>query len=57
MDARNIHFLFYGLFAAWLIVMAYVVSLGRRNARLRRELRDVKNLANVDGAGSHLSSR
>jgi CcmD family protein len=45
MDARNITFLFYGFLAAWLIVLLYVLSLARRNARLKRELENVKNLA------------
>jgi CcmD family protein len=44
MDARNFTFMFYGFLAAWLIVMAYVVSLARRGARLKKELEDVKQL-------------
>ena len=44
MDARNFTFMFYGFFAAWLIVLLYVISLARRNARLKKELEDVKNL-------------
>ncbi len=44
MDARNITFMFYGFLAAWLIVLLYVISLARRNARLRKELEDVKTL-------------
>ncbi len=44
MDARNFTYMFYGFLAAWLIVMLYVISLARRNARLKKELEDVKNL-------------
>ncbi len=44
MDARNFTYMFYGFLAAWLIVLLYVVSLARRNARLKKELDDVKNL-------------
>lgn len=44
MDARNFSYMFYGFLAAWLIVALYVISLARRNARLAKELDDVKNL-------------
>jgi CcmD family protein len=44
METRNFLFMFYGLLAAWLIVLLYVVSLARRGARLRKELEDVKQL-------------
>jgi len=44
MDARNFTFMFYGFFAAWAIVLIYVISLARRGARLKRELDDVKQL-------------
>ena len=44
MDARNFVYMFYGFLAAWLIVALYVISLARRNARLAKELDDVKNL-------------
>ncbi len=44
MDARNFTYMFYGFLAAWLIVALYVISLARRNARLAKELEDVKNL-------------
>ena len=44
MDARNFAFMFYGFLAAWLIVLLYVLGLARRNARLKKELEDVKNL-------------
>jgi CcmD family protein len=54
MDARNIAFMFYGFLASWLIVLLYVVSLARRNARLKKELDDLKNLT---GAGSSDAAR
>jgi CcmD family protein len=44
MDARNFIFMFYGFTAAWVIVLAYVVILARRGARLKKELEDVKQL-------------
>jgi CcmD family protein len=44
MDARNFTFMFYGFTAAWLIVLIYVISLARRNARLKRELDNVRSL-------------
>jgi CcmD family protein len=47
MDSRNFTFLFYGFLAAWLILFAYIVSVSRRGARLRRELEEVKRLANL----------
>jgi CcmD family protein len=44
MELRNLTFMFYGFLAAWLIVLLYVISLARRNTRLKKELDDVKNL-------------
>ncbi|HEY7208897.1 MAG TPA: CcmD family protein [Bryobacteraceae bacterium] len=44
MDARNFAYMFYGFLAAWLILLLYVLGLARRNARLKKELEDVKNL-------------
>ncbi len=44
MDARNFTYMFYGFLAAWLILLLYVFSLARRNARLKKELDDIKNL-------------
>ncbi len=51
MDARNFTYMFYGFLAAWLIVMVYVISLARRNARLKKELDDVKNLVSTQAEG------
>jgi CcmD family protein len=47
MDARNALFMFYGFLTAWLIVLIYVVTIARRNVRLKRELEDVKRLLEV----------
>jgi CcmD family protein len=44
MELRNLTFMFYGFLAAWLIVFAYVIGLVRRNARLKKELEDIRNL-------------
>ena len=44
MDARNFTYMFYGFLAAWLILLLYVFSLARRNARLKQELDDIRNL-------------
>jgi len=47
MDTRNFLFMFYGFLAAWVIVMIYIITLARRNSRLKRELGDVKRLLDV----------
>lgn len=44
MDARNFTYMFYGFLAAWLIVVAYVISLAARERRIRRELDRVKRM-------------
>ncbi len=38
MESRNLEYMFYGFLAAWLIVLAYVLSLAMREGRLRREI-------------------
>ncbi|HLH05530.1 MAG TPA: CcmD family protein [Bryobacteraceae bacterium] len=57
MDARNLTFLFYGFLAAWLIVLLYVLSLARRNARLKKELENVKNLVAQSESAPRLEDR
>jgi CcmD family protein len=47
MDARNFAYMFYGFLAAWLIVLIYVITLARRNARLKKELEDIRNLVSA----------
>lgn len=44
MDARNFQFLFYGLAAAWLIVMLYVLTLAQRGRKIRQEIERVKQM-------------
>jgi CcmD family protein len=60
MDARNLTFMFYGFLAAWLIVLLYVISLARRNARLKKELENVKSLITsnqAEGTGNRFEDR
>lgn len=40
----NFEYLCYGLMAAWLIVTLYVVLLGLRESKLRRELDRVRRM-------------
>ena len=44
MDQRNFQFMFYGLLAAWLIVVIYVVLLALRERKLKRELDRVRKM-------------
>ena len=55
MDARNFTFMFYGFTAAWVIVLAYVILLARRGARLKKELEDVKQLVSSTQSGESVS--
>lgn len=57
MDPRNFTFLFWGFLAAWLILFLYIVNVARRGARLKRELEDVKRLANMDADANHGRSK
>ena len=41
---RNIEFMLYGLTTAWLIVVAYVLLLALREAKLRKELDRVRKM-------------
>jgi len=50
MDQRNFLFLCYGLGAAWMILMVYVLVLAQRGRKLRDELSRVKRM--VDEGGS-----
>ena len=49
MDQRNFQFMFYGLLAAWLIVVVYVVLLALRQRRLYRELERVRRMVDESG--------
>jgi len=44
MDARNFTFMFYGFAAAWAILAGYVVFLGAREGRLKRQLDTLKRM-------------
>lgn len=44
MESRNLEYMFYGFLAAWLIILAFVLSLAMREGRLRRELDRVRQM-------------
>ena len=44
MDERNFTYMFYGFLAAWLVLVAYVVSLVARERRIRREMNSLKRM-------------
>ena len=44
MEDANFRYLFYGFLAAWMIPMAYLVLLGLREHKLRRELDRVRQM-------------
>ena len=44
MDERNFTFMFYGFAAVWGILAAYVVYLGPREGKLRRQLDHLKRM-------------
>jgi len=44
MDPRNVQFMFYGLSAAWVILVIYAVSLVLRERRINQELKRLKSL-------------
>jgi len=44
MDSRNFAFMFYGFSAAWLVVVAYLIYLARREQKIRQELSRLKNM-------------
>ncbi len=43
-EARNFMFLFYGLTAAWLIVIGYIFYLVQRDRKLSKELGRLRSL-------------
>jgi CcmD family protein len=45
---RNIEYMMYGLTAAWLIVVAYVLLLALRERSLRKELDRVRKMVEKD---------
>ncbi len=44
MDERNFTFMFYGFAAAWAVLALYVVYLGAREGKLRRQLENLKRM-------------
>jgi CcmD family protein len=44
MDTRNFTFMFYGFLAAWLILVAYVLSLVARERKLREQIKSLKSM-------------
>jgi len=44
MDERNFTYMFYGFAAAWGIMVVYVVSMVRREGKLRSEIERVKHM-------------
>ena len=44
MDERNFLFMFFGFAAAWGILAIYVVFLGAREGKLRRQLENLKRM-------------
>lgn len=52
MDITNLHFLFYGYSAAWIIITAFVLWLVRRGRRIDRELARLRALVE-DRAAEH----
>jgi CcmD family protein len=43
-DITNLHFLFFGYSAAWIIVVGFVFLLLKRSQRIDRELHRLKSL-------------
>jgi CcmD family protein len=43
-DITNLHFLFFGYSAAWIIVIGFVFLLVKRSRRIDRELSRLKSL-------------
>ena len=44
MDERNFTYMFYGFLAAWLILVAYVVSMVARERRINREMENLRRM-------------
>lgn len=43
-EARNLLYMFYGFLAAWVILVAYVVTLVARERNLTKELTQLRNM-------------
>ncbi len=44
MESREFQFVFYGFTAAWVIMLAYVLTIVMRERRLKRELDRVRRM-------------
>ena len=44
MAEQNVTYMFFGLAAAWLILAGYVLSLGARERKLKRQLEHLKRM-------------
>jgi hypothetical protein len=44
MDQRNFTYLVYGLVAAWLILLIYLISLAARERRIKEDLARVRRM-------------
>jgi CcmD family protein len=54
MDITNLHFLFYGYSAAFLILLGFVLLLLRRGRRIDHELERLKKMAEDAGPRSRV---
>jgi CcmD family protein len=43
-EARNFAYMFYGFLAAWMILMAYVVTLVVRERKLKKDLTQLRSM-------------
>ncbi len=49
MDSRNFTYMFYGFLAAWLILVAYAVSLVSREREIRDAIKNLKSMLEERG--------
>jgi len=48
MDQTNYNFMFYGFAAAWVVVVGYLVVLGLRERKLKKQLDQLKALISTE---------
>jgi CcmD family protein len=48
-EIRNLSYLFYGYTVVWVIVLAYVLVLSRREKNLRDEVEELKKMLRDEG--------
>lgn len=44
MDQRNFVYMFYGFLAAWLVLIAYIVSMVTRERKIHRDIEVLKRM-------------